>query len=45
MGKICNNIFIGLFLMILIVPFLLAHREEDRVSDMENRMLSGIPHF
>lgn len=45
MGKICNNIFVGLFLMILIVPFLLAHREEDRVSDMENRMLSGIPHF
>lgn len=44
MKKICDRIFIGVFCLILFVPFLLAHREEARVSDTENRTLAGLPH-
>ncbi len=43
MDRIYNKIFIMVFLLTLAVPFVFAHREEGRVSDMENRMLAGVP--
>ncbi len=45
MRNIYNMVFIVIFLMILWVPFLLAHREDCRISDMENRMLASVPHI
>lgn len=43
--KFIDKIFIGIFVLILFLPFLLAHREDGRISDMENRRLASVPHF
>ncbi len=45
MDRVYNKIFILVFILALAVPFALAHREEGRVSDMENRTLAGLPHL
>lgn len=44
MKRKANLIFIILFLMIISLPYLFAHRNtQGRISDMENRTLSGYP--
>lgn len=43
--KNINIVLVGIFYMVLIIPFLLSHKEDERVSDMENRTLAGTPHI
>lgn len=44
MKRKVNLIFIILFMLIITMPYLFAHRDhEGRVSDMENRTLAGYP--
>lgn len=43
MKRIIDKIYIGMFCFVLFVPFFLAHRENGRVSDMENRALANPP--
>lgn len=38
-----NRILIFLFLLLILLPGLFAHREKDRVSDMENRYYANVP--
>lgn len=40
-----DKLFISIFFLTLFVPFLLAHREEARISEMENRTLTNPPHI
>ena len=44
MKKVSNMLLIGIFMLIITVPYLFAHRDfEERVSDTENRMLAAYP--
>ena len=43
MEKISNRLMIAAFIAMLVLPFLLAHREPGRVSDSENRTLADYP--
>ena len=43
MDKIYDKCLIAVFLLALVVPFVLAHREEGRISDMENRRMANVP--
>lgn len=44
MRRFCNSVLCSAFLLIIIVPYIFAHRfSEERVSDMENRMLAAYP--
>lgn len=40
-----ERISVFIFTCGLFVPFLLAHRTGERISDLENRMLAGTPHI
>lgn len=39
-----NLVFIVLFMIVITLPYLFAHRDvQGRISDMENRTLQGYP--
>lgn len=43
MLKILKKIYVLVFILILFVPFLLAHREDNRVAEGENRFYANVP--
>lgn len=43
MEKVLKKIYVIAFMTVLFVPFLLAHREENRISESENRYYANVP--
>lgn len=45
MLSVLKKIYVAVFVLVLFVPFLLAHREENRVAEDENRYYANVPRF
>lgn len=45
MQNILKRMYVVVFVAVLFVPFLLAHREENRVAESENRYYANVPKF
>lgn len=45
MLRVLKKIYIVTFILVLFLPFLLAHREENRVAAGENRYYANVPRF
>lgn len=43
MLRVLKKIYVVVFVLVLFVPFLLAHREENRVAEDENRYYANVP--
>lgn len=43
MQRLLKKIYVVVFIMVLFLPFLLAHREENRVAADENRYYANVP--
>lgn len=43
MQKILSKIYVLIFILVTFVPFLFAHREENRIAENENRYYANVP--
>lgn len=45
MLRVLKKLYVAVFILVLFIPFLLAHREENRVAEGENRYYANVPRF